>query len=231
MVHKNQANTSGILSNGYEVAFYDVLRSTEDALLLHSFEPRGTSLETSELTQYPQLSDWSGNILELAFPSLAASSVWWVVISVLLAKDQRMVTLDSRFWCRGRWTRRCLALLNMMVVLVLVREDTVPSVGLRSGGYRRLRHTYTDSIRSYRVYLKLQGGAQSWWPGVSGLECSAYGSVLCQAWEKSCNSSQTCKVDWWLLYIGDHFSGVMWLVFIKPARSLGIRLRVGSWQL
>lgn len=102
-----------MLSNGCEVAFYDVLRSKEDALLLHSFEPRGTSLETSKLTQYPQLSDWSGNILELAFPSLAASSVWWVVISVLLAKDQRMVTLDSRFWCRGRWTRRCLALLNV----------------------------------------------------------------------------------------------------------------------
>ena len=229
MVHKNQANTSGILSNGGEVAFYDVLRSAKDALLVHSFEPRGTSLETSKLTQYSQLSDWSGNILKLAFPSLAASGLWWVVVSVLLAKDQRMVTLDSRFWCRGRWTRRCSALL--MVVFLLVREDTVPSVGLRSGAYRGLRHTYTESIRSYRVYSKFQGGSQSWWPGVSVLECSAYGSVLCQAWEKSCNSSQNCKVDWWLLYIEDHFSGVMWLALIKPARSLRIRLRVGSWQL
>lgn len=82
-------------------------------------------------------------------------------------------------------------------------------------------------MRSYRVYLKFQGGAQSWWPGISGLECSAYGSVLCQAREKSCTSSQTCKVDWWLLYIGNHFSDVMWLVLIKPARSSGIRLGVG----
>jgi hypothetical protein len=51
--------------------------------------------------------------LKLAFPSLAASGVWWVVDSVRLAKDQRMVTLDSRFWCRGRWTRRYLALVNV----------------------------------------------------------------------------------------------------------------------
>jgi hypothetical protein len=42
----------------------------------------------------------------------------------------------------------------MMVVLVLVREDTVPSVGLRSGAYRGLRHTYTESIRTSRVYTQ-----------------------------------------------------------------------------
>lgn len=82
--------------NRCEVAFYDVLRSEKDALLLHSSEPRGNSLETSKLTQYPQLSDWSGNILKLAFPSSAASGVWWVVDSVLLAKNQRTVTLDFK---------------------------------------------------------------------------------------------------------------------------------------